>query len=107
MKQYDRQTKRWISVEEYEKRYNKRDSDLCRGKKPHDFVLVLPSHVKYNDSYAFNAEAYYRLMDEKYELLQVIKEKAKAIGVEDYTWNRRGTRLFICSVCKKHKYDLK
>ena len=107
-KQYDRQTKKWLTAEELEKVKAKRDKKLCRGGKDHDFVLVLPWHTTYNTNYKFNPEEYYRLMDEKFEYLEKHKERIKAIGVLDRSgWNRKETRCFMCSVCKKQKYEMR
>ena len=108
MKKYDRETKKWVDAEVLDKRQNERDKKLCRGKKPHDFVLVLPSSVTYDSTYKFNPEEYYKLMDEQYEYQEEIKKKLKALGIESKRfgfYKYEQIRYFMCSVCKKQKYE--
>lgn len=106
MKKYDRETKKWVDADVLEKRMNKRDPELCKAKKPHDYVLVLPEHVHYDSTYNFNPEGYYKLSDRKYDVLESYKKELAAMGIRDaWGWNRKETRLYMCTVCKKRKYD--
>lgn len=110
MKQYRRDAKRHMSDEEYEvyKAKGRKDPKICRGGKPHDYVLVLPFHVTFDPAiYKFNPEEYYRLKDELTALIEKHNEKIVAMGVTSRyrSWERRETRYYICSVCKKQKYD--
>ncbi len=107
MKKYDRENKRWVDAETLDKRLSARDLNVCRGKKPHDFVLVLPFHVHPADGYKGDPNAYYNLMDERYQLLEEFNKKIASIGVHCsyHTWNRKESRLYICSVCSKRKYE--
>lgn len=106
MKKYDRTTKRWVDADTLDKRMNKRDPEACRGKKPHDYVLVLPDHVKYDSTYNFKAEQYYELSDAKHALLEGYREQLGKMGIrEAWGWNHKETRMYICTVCKKRKYD--
>lgn len=108
MKQYRRDAKKHMSDEEYEayKAKKRRDPKICRGGKPHDFVLVLPFHVTYTDQYKFNPEEYYRLKDEEATLCEDIQKKIEALGIKSryYPWRHKETRYYMCSVCKKQKY---
>lgn len=107
MKIYDREKRKWVDKEEYERNQNKRDRNICRGKKPHDFVLVLPSFVTYNENYKFNPEDYYKITDETADFMDKQLEKIKKMGIEPrwYMGRLSETRIYICSVCKKQKYD--
>lgn len=107
MKQYDRETKRWVESDVLDKRLSSRDPKVCRGKKPHDFVLVLPLHVHPAEGYKGDPKAYYDLMDERYQLLEDFNKKVAEIGVRGsyHLWNRKESRLYICSVCSKRKYE--
>lgn len=105
VKKYDSKTKKYVPIEVYEKTQSLKKRDTCRGQKPHDFVLVLPHHVEYNETYKFDPTGFYDLMDERY---QFVEDQAKALikmGIKDRGWNRKETRLFICSVCGKQEYS--
>lgn len=110
MKQYRRDAKKHMSDEEYEayKAKKRRDPQICRGGKPHDYVLVLPYHVSYTSEYKFNPEEYYRLCDELTAQMIENREKIKAMGVTSRYGNwreRKETRYYMCSVCKKQKHE--
>lgn len=105
MKKYDHEKKEWVTLEEYERRQKQRTNKLCRGNKPHDFVLVLPIFVSFTDSYNFNPNEYYRIMDERYEFIENQKKELEKLGIINRGWNRKETRLYMCAVCKKQKYE--
>ena len=104
MKQYDRETKKWIEEDVLKERHS-RDKKLCKGKKLHDFVLVLPSHVTYNENYNFKPEEYYRLMDEKVRLEELIYERLKVLGIITKYGTWKPSKHYVCSICKKEKYS--
>lgn len=105
MKIYHRESKKWLTPEEIEKYKSRKDKKLCRGKKPHDYVLVLPSHVQYNSEiYKFNPEEYYKVKDEIYDFIEKQNQKLVAMGIKVRCWNRKETRLYGCTVCKKLEY---
>lgn len=98
-----------MSDEEYEayKAKKRKDPKICRGGKPHDFILVLPFHVTYDpNTYKFNPDEYYKIMDEEAERAEEVDRKLAAIGVKKKysSWRHRETRCYICSVCKKQRY---
>jgi hypothetical protein len=103
MKQYLREQKKWVSEEEY-KEFHRKDH-LCKGKKLHDLVLVLPDYVKYDDNYKFNPEIYYETMDKisEFYTAQVKFLKQNGIIISDYYHSSH--RMYMCSVCKKRKYE--
>ncbi len=107
MKIYDREKKKWVSQEAYEKSRNARDKKLCRGKRPHDFVLVLPDYVSYSANYNFKPEIYYEICDETQAFLGKQKERLIAMGIIPRygIGGRKETRLYMCSVCKKRDYQ--
>lgn len=107
MKQYDNKLKKWVSQEQYDKSHPKRSANICRGGKPHDFVLVLPYGVTYNEKYAFNPEAYYKVQREVEEFHAKKYEQLLAIGIVASgmkPWKYWNKELHVCSVCKKQKY---
>lgn len=106
MKKYDENLRKYVSVEEYERTHQLRDKSVCRGKKPHDFVLVLPYMVSYTSEYKFNPEEYYRVMDELFDIKEKKYQELETLGIKSSRgWNRQETRLYMCSVCKKQKYE--
>lgn len=111
MKKYDRSSKKWISIEEYERIHKPRNKEFCRGKKPHDFVLVLPEYVSYNEKYQHNPEAYYELIDAIDVFEEELDRRIKDLGVVERfsrgTKWKRSYRFYLCSVCKKKHYEYK
>lgn len=106
MKVYNREKKRWISQEEHERLKKPRDKKVCRGGKPHDFVLVLPTWgVKWDGVSPYDAEAYYKAMEERAEFIEKQNQALakKGIIVRDRT--RTETKYYVCSVCKKQDYE--
>ena len=105
MKEYNRTTKKW--EEDVDIKLKKRE--LCKGGKLHDYVLVLPDHETYDETYKFNPEKYYEIMEEMGKYEDEIKKKLAEMGVKSkysrFNLNRWIHRYYICSVCKKKKYD--
>lgn len=104
MKTYDREKKKWVEADRHQ---NKRDADVCRGKKEHDYVLVLPDGVIYLENYGFRPKEYYRIMDEILEFKTKKMTEIEKMGIlPRWSWSdRKETRLYMCSVCKKKKYE--
>ena len=48
---------------------------------------------------------YYKIMDERYEFIEKQRTELEKMGIKDRGWNRKETRLFMCAVCKKQKYE--
>lgn len=103
MKQYDRESKKWLSEEEIAKKVKKRDT--CKGGRPHDYVEVLPYGVSALEGYAGSVEPYYEAEKAIAEFSQkeydMLREKygidAKYMRVSRLFNYRR----FMCSVCHK------
>ncbi len=111
MKRYDRKTKKYVTQEEYDRSHATKDKDLCRGKKPHDFVLVLPDWVTYVQGvYKFDARVYYDLMEKKRLFNDSISALlaqagiASRYGTSDFA-DRKETRHYVCTVCSKRKWE--
>lgn len=106
MKQYDRETKRWLDEAEVEHKHAKRK--LCKGGREHDWILCLPSHVKLRDDSVLGldkVEEYYKIQDEREDAEIAFDERLEALGIKVF---RLGTlfgrhRSYICSVCMKRK----
>lgn len=101
MKKYDRETKKWLTEEEYQALKKKRR--LCKGGKPHNFVLVLPDYVKCNKNN--QPEKYYKIEDQTIDFLTRQNEKLKKLGFEVSSYQRKEARYYNCSVCDKIKYE--
>lgn len=105
-KVYDRKKKQWITQEEHDRRYSKRPKNVCRGGRPHDFVLVLPSWVRTNERYNLDPLPYY----EAQEAARAFQERMsneladRGIMVSRYHGLGSGMRHYVCSVCKKQEY---
>lgn len=107
MKHYDRKKKKWVDGEAPDTKKSPRDKDICRGQKPHDFVLVLPDHVTYTNTYNFNAQAYYDILDEIDDFEIKAHQRMQELGIQSKysSFRYRRMRLYMCSVCKKRHYE--
>lgn len=108
MKQYDYKARKWITQEEYDKRYPPhKDKEICRGKKPHDWILVLPNYVGYTETYRHNPEVYYKLMEEAQTYSENLSKRLLELGIKSRYHMSFASfaehKLYICSVCKKQK----
>jgi len=104
MKQYDPESKKYLDEEVITQKVAKRK--LCKGKREHDYVLVLPDHVTYNEDYKFNPELYYKIMEEKREFALKQEQKLSKAGI----FPKYGHSFFVesktymCTVCKKQDW---
>lgn len=104
---YDPKTKRY--VEKTEQVGSLKKPDLCKGHRPHDFVLVLPPYTRLLPGAPFlNAEqieAYYSFEEGRASANKHYDEFEQGLGVDaKSSW--RGyevTRYFVCANCGKKK----
>lgn len=105
MKKYDREKRRWVDEKELTKKQGKRK--LCKGGRPHDFQLALPSYVKvvgYPTSEA--VLEYYQSEERKEKFLEEENKKLESFGIMlSNHFNFKRHRFFICSVCGKQDYE--
>lgn len=105
MKEYNRITKKYEEATDI--KLKKRE--LCRGGREHDYLLVLPDHVSYNENYKFNPEEYYRIMDELRTAEEMYNKKILEMGIGgrwgSFNMSSRTARSYCCSICKKKKYE--
>ena len=104
MKEYNRTTKKWGEATDI--KLKKRE--LCKGGKEHDYLLVLPDYVSYTESYKFNPEAYYELMEDLDKYTKENDRKLVEMGLKSRLFrflpSSSTRRNYMCSVCKKKKY---
>lgn len=107
MKEYNRATKKW-EEKTTEIVNNLKKPDMCRGKKPHDFMLRVPdySNLRRNDDLPLEVvEMYYRLKDEQYKLEYDSQIALETSGVY-YRYPaklRKETKHYKCAVCGKEE----
>lgn len=104
MKKYDREQKKWIDSDEYDRKQKKKKR--CKNNKEHDYVLILPTYgVEYNEDYKFNPEIYYDTMDsiEKIKAQKIKALEDQGIFVKHSGFNPR-TRIYMCTKCGKTRY---
>lgn len=106
---YDRQSKKWLTDEEYQRKYKKRQT--CKGGREHDWVQVLPYGVEALPHYKGDPEIYYRYEQEIEEFTRAKRAEMEekhgiksrySSGFSDF---RKKMRNFVCSVCLKQKYE--
>jgi len=104
MKEYNRTTKRW---EEPDKNGSLKKPETCKGKKPHDFVLLIPQYIN-RQHLPFSkdqVEEYYAIEDERKMMNEVLDDKLMRLGINQRHYGGRCTRYYVCSVCGKNKYE--
>lgn len=103
MKKYDHKTKKWVTEEEFErlKNFRAEKSKFCKGKKPHDYILVLPWGATYNENYKFTPEVYYEAMEKRAEFVQQQAKELLQFGIIDRHWSGKTYKVYECSVCGK------
>lgn len=113
MKHYDKETKKYISQEEYERRkkISLKKKQTCRGGKEHDFVLVLPRYVNTIGVPTKEAiEEYYASERRRFLFSKKEKEILESVGIKvnfGYGYLRDGVSVNLqCTVCGKLEYKL-
>lgn len=105
MKEYNRTTKKW---EEKEKQGSLKKRELCKGHRPHKFILILPKWVKRNhDLFKEEIERYYQLEEARDLINHEYDKKLNEIGV-GHSWSspfRARGRYYRCEVCGKENYE--
>jgi hypothetical protein len=103
MKVYNRQTKKWEG--ESAKVGSLKKPKLCKGNRPHDFVLLVPSYVKRDhELFKEEIEKYYEIEEERDSVNKIIDEKLLKIGIQHRGWRGTRDKLYRCSVCGKQEY---
>ena len=108
MKEYNPKTKKWETRTENVGDLKKKD--LCKGRNPHDFVLVLPGYgVRMIDGGFANTEQikqYYESCDRQFEYMKKEEEFLRSIGIEVGSWrSNKQTRYLMCSRCYRKEYE--
>lgn len=105
MKQYDRETRKYVEEAEIKRKLKKRE--LCRGGKEHDYILTLPPYIHTETSVLGIdvAERYYEIERERDELNEAQDIKLAELGIKGRRGFSSRTKYYICAVCKKNKYE--
>lgn len=102
MKEYNRTTKRW--EERTEQVGSLKKSDTCRGKRPHDLILVLPPYLygRQPELIAEDIEKYYDIETRRAKSNQEFDKELESLGMKSRLWNsREPERCYECTVCGK------
>ena len=109
VKIYDRHTKKWLTEEEHQRKYKKRET--CKGGREHSWVMCLPHGFEATPEYKGNPEACYALEEdiemyaEKKKAELEKKEGIKSTYHSGFRNFRMKMRQYFCTVCKKQKYE--
>jgi len=76
----------------------------CKGKKEHQFVLVIPKYYKTADRMSVeNINTFYDLMEREKVFMNGQNEALNRIGVYTYKFSGRVAYYYKCIVCGKEK----
>ena len=104
MKEYSHKTRKW--EEKTEKVGSLKRPETCKGKKPHDFVLLLPPNVHANHLLCKDEiNAYYIIAIDKEKSDKEYAEKLSNLGITTRSWSYGVHWFFKCAKCGKEKYE--
>ena len=104
MKKYYRPLKKYCTEEEIEKHKSKaKDPKLCRGGRPHDFVLILPSFISHTEKYNHDATRYYEILKEVHDFEKAKSQELEDLGIQDSLGNWRDWewKTYGCTICNE------
>lgn len=112
MKKYDRESKKYLLEEEFERKSKRRE--LCKGGKPHDWELCLPPYgvvsLDGENQYGFDvAEQFYTLLEKHTKALREAEDRYErelaSLGLKSsYGMMLAGVpniRHYVCLNCKR------
>ncbi len=98
---YDRQTKKWVHLDNTT---NLSKRKLCKGSRPHDYALTVPTYMVKGKLKPEMIAKYYEIKDWHYEITEEYNKRMKEAGFNGHGWNRKPTREYICTNCGKRKF---
>ena len=105
MKQYDRIQKKYVEVVDKPVGSLKRP-ETCKGKKPHDWVLMIPKHVSTRRTlYKEEIAEYYKIKEDHAQADRDFGERYDKIGVNMRYYYGESYRFYKCAVCGKEKTE--
>lgn len=105
MKEYNRKTKSWEYPADTVTSLKKKET--CRGKRPHEYQLVLPPYVcTWRDLTSDEVLSYYVLEEKCYAQDFEHYENMQRLGVSVGKPYRSTSRHFECKVCGKKEMEL-
>ena len=104
MKHYDRKLKKWVTEEK--PMTSLKRPETCKGKKPHEWVLMIPKHVGTRRS-LFKEEIaeYYKIKEEHAQADRDFGDRYDKIGVNMRYYYGESYRFYKCAVCGKEKTE--
>jgi hypothetical protein len=105
MKHYDRKLKKW--VEEEKPMTSLKRPETCKGKKPHEWVLMIPFRdSRHNAFHKDDIEKYYEIEEKRRLADEFFDEELKKIGIgRSFHYHYPLRRFYVCSRCLKEKYE--
>lgn len=110
MKHYDHESRKWVTDEELEqiKAIKLKKSKTCRGGKPHNFILALPSHITASRVLSQEEIERYYAIEEKIRACNIeMKKEFLEIGIigtiRQYSLGRN-YKSYVCEACGKKEY---
>lgn len=104
MKTYNRKLKKW--VEEDKPVGSLKRPETCKGKKPHDWVLLIPAmYSKHKPFSKEEVQSFYEIQDDRAKWEKSYSEKLEALGLQSHHWSFEFRRFYKCARCGKEKYE--
>ena len=104
MKEYNHKTRRW--EEKKEKIGSLKKPETCKGKQPHDFVLLIPSMISRHRPFSKeDILRYYELEADREERESVYNAELAKIGIDSLRYSYKLRKFYTCSKCGKEKYE--
>jgi len=78
----------------------------CKGKKPHDFVLLVPPYYRRNLPLTVEqTNMFYYLQERETVFRKSQYEAYEKLGLKVYSFGHQTTYFYKCSVCGKEKSE--
>lgn len=105
MKEYNREKRIWETPKP-EGSLKKRK--LCRGNRPHDFKLSLPSYIQHQGELSPETIEEYYATEERVNIYVATETKhLENLGIKrGFGYRGKVTRHYKCEVCGKQEYDI-
>lgn len=112
MKEYDRVKKIWVEPEDLTVNMTSlKKRELCRGKKPHEFKLIIPDYSNSHKNDDLSQETimlFYEKMDALNEHKRNLQKEINELGINHKVFYFHDTnaerRHYVCAVCGKREW---
>jgi len=103
VKEYNYEKKKWI---EKEPQGSLKKPKFCKGRRPHQMQIILPTHVKTTKNVSQETiDEYYQSEKRRYDFVMAENKMLERKGIIVSSWIYKPAIYLRCSVCGKKDYQ--